>query len=243
MLKFDDVTFKSNDRIILDQVSTICEAGKITVIVGPSGGGKTSFLRCAAGLETPFKGSILVNNAKLSDLPLGMVGVVFQALHLFPHLTILENLQIAPLHVKGIPYADSLHKAMGLLGQFGLKDLASMFPHRLSGGQKQRVAIARALMMEPHVLLFDEPTSALDPELVNDVADCIAALRQPDRVIIMVTHEIRLAQKIADHILFLDQGCILDDVSKDVFFEHDPLLPDGCTLSQRSRIFLKNLVN
>ena len=221
---------------ILDDISFDVKAGQILAILGPSGAGKTTLLRCLALLHAQTSGTITVDGAPISTLAPGKVGIVFQGFNLFPHLTVLENMLLAPTCHKKDSTEALLEKANALLEQFGLTEHAHAHPHNLSGGQKQRVAIARALMMDPPVLLFDEPTSALDPELMNDVSEIIKTLRQPNRVILVVTHEVRLAHHVADHILFLDKGALLDNVSKDAFFD---TATEG--VSPRARTFLSNL--
>jgi polar amino acid transport system ATP-binding protein len=224
-------------------------ANKITTILGPSGAGKTTILRCIAAMEKASSGTLTFDGQPIDTLKPGMLGIVFQGFHLFPHLSILKNLTLAPMLAKHGDQKTIDAKAMDLLERFGLSALADVLPHRLSGGQKQRVSIARALMMEPRVLLFDEPTSALDPELVHDVAQCILDLKMPDRVIVVVTHEIRLARLVSDQVLFFDNGHLLDDVRAELFFDGQGradavATPDmqEAPLSERSRKFLGNLV-
>ncbi|MES2253312.1 MAG: ATP-binding cassette domain-containing protein [Pseudomonadota bacterium] len=221
---------------ILDAVTFDVKDGQILAILGPSGAGKTTLLRCLALLHKQNAGTIIVNDAPIDTLAAGKIGIVFQGFNLFPHLTVLANMLLAPTCHKKDTAVALLDKAHALLAQFGLAEHSQAHPHNLSGGQKQRVAIARALMMDPPVLLFDEPTSALDPELINEVSEIIKALRQPNRVILVVTHEVRLARHVAEHILFLDHGVLLDNVSRDVFFDES-----GEGLSPRARTFLSNL--
>ena len=221
---------------ILDNISFDVKDNEILAILGPSGAGKTTLLRCLALLHKQTSGTITFNGTPIDALPAGQIGIVFQSFNLFPHLTILENMLLAPTCHKKDTAEALKEKAHTLLAQFGLSAHTNAHPHNLSGGQKQRVAIARALMMDPPVLLFDEPTSALDPELINEVSEIIKALRQPNRVILVVTHEVRLARHVADHILFLDHGVLLDNVPRNVFFDES-----GNGLSPRARTFLSNL--
>ncbi len=227
---------RDSAKRILDDIAFDVKDGQILAILGPSGAGKTTLLRCLALLHTQTSGTITVNGAPIDTLAAGKIGIVFQSFNLFPHLTVLDNMLLAPTCHKKDTAEALKEKAHALLTQFGLAAHAGAHPHNLSGGQKQRVAIARALMMDPPVLLFDEPTSALDPELINEVSEIIKALRQPNRVILVVTHEVRLARHVADHILFLDNGVLRDNVSRDVFFDES-----GNGLSPRARTFLSNL--
>ncbi len=221
---------------VLDDISFSVSDGQILAVLGPSGAGKTTLLCCLALLEHPTTGSVNVNSVPINTLSPGKIGIVFQGFNLFPHMTVLENLTLAPLCHKKNSRAELTKQAQDLLEKFGLGEHAHVYPHKLSGGQKQRVAIARALMMDPPVLLFDEPTSALDPELINDVSEIIKTLRIPNRVIVVVTHEVRLARHIADRILFLDKGKVLDNVSRDDFFSQNQE-----ALSKRAQAFLSNL--
>lgn len=202
----------------------------ITAILGPSGSGKTTLLRCLAQLIS-YKAALMNLNGKhLSEYDRGSIGLVFQQWHLFPHMSVLQNLVFAPIkHGENARTAED--KALFLLGELGVEDQVYAMPQRLSGGQKQRVAIARALMMDPPLLLLDEPTSALDPELVNDVADLIKSLAKPERLIVVVTHELRLAKRIADDIVFMHAGRVLDHVSCKNFFM-------GKDISERASVFL-----
>ena len=239
MLNVNALSIHINGKSILSNISFDAKDGQIMAVIGPSGAGKTSLLRCLALLDAPTHGTMTFDGAPLSNLQAGKVGIVFQGFHLFPHLTVLDNLVLAPLCHKKDTKTALREKARVLLAQFGLQNHYDSYPHNLSGGQKQRVAIARALMMDPPILLFDEPTSALDPELVNDVGTIIQSLRQPNRVILVVTHEIRLARQVADQILFLDHGYLLDNVSNDVFFRGTSA--EQTALSPRAFSFLSNL--
>ncbi|RZI45358.1 amino acid ABC transporter ATP-binding protein [Candidatus Finniella inopinata] len=236
MLKCCNLIKTSGELTVLNNLSFSSKLGKITAVIGPSGSGKTTLLRCLAQLDKPDSGSVDFAGRDLSHLAAGEIGFVFQAFHLFPHITVLENLTLAPLS-QGFDRAGVEQQAYALLQQFGLQTKDKAYPVNLSGGQKQRVAIARALMKDPAIMLFDEPTSALDPEMVKDVGDIILSVRNPKRVIVLVTHEMRLAQAVADHILFLDHGVILDDLPASQFFAKD----GGDLLSKRAQKFLSNL--
>lgn len=220
---------------ILKDISFKLNAGEITVVLGPSGSGKTTLMRTLAKLEPYDSGYITLDNAPLHTVPASKIGMVFQGFSLFPHLTILENLTLSPVKAMQQTKEDAVKKAMGLLEQFGLEDKAEARPGNLSGGQKQRVAMCRTLMMEPELLMMDEPTSALDPEMVKDVAKFIQTLRNKNRSMLIVSHELRLAQLCADRVFFMDDGVLLDDLSKEDFF--DPLHQK---VSKRGATFLEN---
>jgi ABC-type polar amino acid transport system ATPase subunit len=233
MLKAQNLSKSFQDHLILKDISFDLKMGTIAAILGPSGSGKSTLLRCISRLETADQGTITFQGQPLTSMPASSIGMVFQGFHLFPHMTILQNLIHAPLQLKQMAKSQIQTQAMDLLETFGLKDKASHFPSQLSGGQKQRVAIARALIVNPPILLFDEPTSALDPELVTDVANLIQNLKSPDRLIMMATHELRVAKLAADQILFLDQGVLIENASNKSFFKKPKTL--------RAQQFLKNL--
>lgn len=202
MLEIKKVSKSFGDKKILDNVSHSFPMGKITVILGPSGGGKTTLLRCISGLESFDKGQLLLGGEDLTNKShqanSGKIGVVFQDFQLFPHLNVLENIILAPTMVLKKSKEEATEKARSMLGLLGLSDKEEAYPFELSGGQKQRVAIARALAMEPRVLCYDEPTSALDPGLSGDVAEVILNLKSPNVTQIVVTHDPIFAEKIAD---------------------------------------------
>lgn len=233
MLKISNLTLTSNGNKILDQINCYFESGKIIALLGPSGSGKTSLMRCIARLEPTDTSSITLDGENIQALNPTDIGMVFQQFHLFPHLTVIENLCYSPEKLGIMSELVCNPKAMEMLRRFGLEDKANLSPSLLSGGQKQRVAIARALMMEPKILLFDEPTSALDPEMVEDVAHLIASLRSPDRIIIMATHELKICKMIADRVLFLEFGKVIEDATTDDFFNHPK--------SERAKSFIQKL--
>ncbi len=233
MLKAKNVSKSFNGHLILNDISFELKMGTIAAILGPSGSGKSTLLRCVSRLETADKGNITFQGRSLTSMSASSIGMVFQGFYLFPHMTVLQNLIHAPLQLKQMTKSQAQIQAMDLLGSFGLSDKASQFPNQLSGGQKQRVAIARALIVNPPILLFDEPTSALDPELVTDVANLIQNLKSPDRLIMMATHELRVAKLAADQILFLDQGVLTENTSNKAFFKKPK--------TKRAQQFLKNL--
>lgn len=224
---------------ILKDVTCYIEPQKILVLLGPSGSGKSTLLRCIAGLDA-YTGAIHFDGTPVSNLDAGTMGMVFQHFQLFPHKTIQGNLMLAPSLLTLQEPAQIEQRAHDLLKQFGMFDKAHAYPSQLSGGQKQRVAITRALMMNPKILLLDEPTSALDPEMVNDVADLLLQLKQTTqadhnqcKLLVIATHELRLAEKIADHILFLNHGVIEASQPASVFFENPH--------SPRAQKFLSNM--
>ena len=200
--------------------------GEKLVICGPSGSGKSTLIRCINQLEAHQRGSITVEGIALSDDPKVLrsirreVGMVFQGFHLFPHLTILENCILAPMRVRGLDRASAERTAMQYLEKVRIPDQAGKYPSQLSGGQQQRVAIARALCMQPRVMLFDEPTSALDPEMVNEVLDTMMELADSGMTMLCVTHEMGFARKVADRLVFMDQGQIVEEGAPDELFDN-----------------------
>ena len=211
---------------VLDGISTQVERGDVVCIIGPSGSGKSTFLRCLNRLETPDSGQILLDGVDLTDPRTDLdrqrmkMGMVFQQFNLFPHMTVLKNLTMAPMLLKKESQQTAEQRAMTLLDRVGLADRAGEYPARLSGGQKQRIAIVRALCMEPEVLLFDEPTSALDPEMVGEVLDVMKELAQSGMTMVVVTHEMGFAREVASRVLFMDQGVIMEENRSGALFEN-----------------------
>ncbi|MBR5139683.1 MAG: amino acid ABC transporter ATP-binding protein [Clostridia bacterium] len=204
-------------KAVLNGINIDIKKGDVLCVIGASGSGKSTFLRCLNLLEKPTSGSIIFDNEDLTDKRIDInlhrqkMGMVFQQFNLFPHLTILRNLTIGPTMLKGVSEAEANEKAMALLERVGLADRAADYPDMLSGGQKQRVAIVRALCMEPDVMLFDEPTSALDPEMVGEVLDVMKELASTGMTMIVVTHEMGFAREVANRVIFLDDGVIAEE--------------------------------
>ena len=212
---------------VLKGISTTIAQGEVVVMIGPSGGGKSTFLRCMNLLEQPTAGSIVFDgidivsaDEKTKNRVRSEMGMVFQHFNLFPHLSILDNITLAPRLVRGIPRAEAEKKAMELLKRVGLESKAKAYPQQLSGGQKQRVAIVRSLAMEPKVMLFDEPTSALDPEMIGEVLDVMKDLAHNGMTMVVVTHEMRFARDVASRVLFLEGGRIAEEGAPDQIFSN-----------------------
>ena len=226
MISVKDLHKSFGGVTVLDGISTQVERGDVVCIIGPSGSGKSTFLRCLNRLETPDSGQILLDGVDLTDPRTDLdrqrmkMGMVFQQFNLFPHMTVLKNLTLAPMLLKKESQQTAEQRAMALLDRVGLADWAGEYPARLSGGQKQRIAIVRALCMEPEVLLFDEPTSALDPEMVGEVLDVMKELAQSGMTMVVVTHEMGFAREVASRVLFMDQGVIMEENRPGALFEN-----------------------
>ena len=217
-------SFGKND--VLKGIDEHIEKGEVVVVIGPSGSGKSTFLRCLNLLEEPTSGKIIFEGNDITDNKVDInkirekMGMVFQQFNLFPHKTVLENLTIAPIKVKGLSKLEAEKKAMELLDRVGLSNKATAYPSSLSGGQKQRIAIARALAMEPDVMLFDEPTSALDPEMVGEVLSVMKDLAKEGMTMVVVTHEMGFAREVGDRILFMDNGNIVEQGTPEEIFSN-----------------------
>ncbi|MGE6370350.1 amino acid ABC transporter ATP-binding protein [Planococcus kocurii] len=226
MIKVQHLYKKFGTNEVLSDISTVVTKGEVVSIIGPSGSGKSTFLRCLNLLELPTSGIIEINGKNLTASKKNIhkirqqIGMVFQHFHLFPHLTVLENLTYAPVKAKGIKKEEAELKARLLLERVGLSEKEKAYPNSLSGGQKQRVAIARALAMEPELMLFDEPTSALDPEMVKEVLDVMKDLAKSGMTMVVVTHEMGFAREVADRVLFLDHGVLVEEGQPMEFFSH-----------------------
>ena len=232
---------KSFDGVeVLRGVSAEIDKGDVVCIIGPSGSGKSTFLRCLNRMEQPDRGKIFLDGVELTakkvdlDRQRQKMGMVFQQFNLFPNMTVLRNLTLAPTLLKKTPRAEAEAKAMELLERVGLADRAGEYPDRLSGGQKQRIAIVRALCMEPEVMLFDEPTSALDPEMVGEVLDVMKKLAENGMTMVVVTHEMGFAREVADRVLFMDEGQIVEENTPEALF--------GSPQSQRLQSFLSKVL-
>lgn len=225
---------------VLKDCSTEVARGEVVVVCGPSGSGKSTLIKCINGLESFQSGEILVDGRSVGDPQTSLpqlrarVGMVFQHFELFPHLRILDNLTLAPMRVLGRSRAEAEARALALLERVGMQAHAAKFPGELSGGQQQRVAIARALAMDPVCLLFDEPTSALDPEMINEVLEVMSTLAADGMTMVCVTHEMGFARRVADRVIFMDAGRIVEDVAKGQFFDHPQ--------SERAQQFLAKIL-
>ena len=225
MIEIKSLSKSFGDLKVLQNIDLHIAPGEKFCIIGPSGSGKSTLLRCMNLLEQPDKGEIWFGDVELTGKKTDInavrkeMGMVFQHFNLFPHMTVLENITLAPIKVKNIPQAQAEAKAMDLLERIGLADKADAYPATLSGGQKQRIAIIRALAMEPKVMLFDEPTSALDPEMVGEVLSLIGSVAKTGMTMVIVTHEMGFARSAASRVLFMDEGKICEDGTPEQIFE------------------------
>ncbi len=240
IIKTKDVKKWFGDFQALDGISMEIKEKEVVVICGPSGSGKSTFIRCINRLEQHQEGDIVVDGIELTndlkniDAIRSEVGMVFQSFNLFPHLTVMQNITLAPIWVRKKTRTDSEKKAMELLERVGIPEQAEKFPGQLSGGQQQRVAIARALAMEPKIMLFDEPTSALDPEMIKEVLDVMKELAESGMTMIVVTHEMGFAQEVADRIIFFDEGKLVEQNNPHDFFNNPK--------SDRTKLFLSQIL-
>jgi glutamate/aspartate transport system ATP-binding protein len=241
MIKFENVSKWYGDFQVLKDCTTAVDRKEVVVVCGPSGSGKSTLIKCANGLEPFQAGRITVDGTDVGDAKTNLpklrarIGMVFQNFELFPHLSVCENIAIAQVKVLGREKAEAEERAIALLDRVGLKEHALKFPAQLSGGQQQRVAIARGLAMDPIAMLFDEPTSALDPEMITEVLDVMVELAQEGMTMMVVTHEMGFARKVADRVIFMDEGQIVEDADKDQFF--------GSPRSDRAQAFLSKILN
>ena len=234
MIEFQDIHKWYGEFHVLTGIS------EVLVICGPSGSGKSTFIRCLNRLEPIQRGAILLEGTSIYDKSVNLnelraeVGIVFQQFNLYPHLTVLDNVTLAPIKVRKMQKAKAVSLAMDLLKRVGIETQANKYPVELSGGQQQRVAIARALAMQPKVMLFDEPTSALDPEMINEVLNVMKDLARDGMTMLCVTHEMGFAREVADRVIFVDHGEILEEAPPDVFFTNPK--------HERTRAFLKEIL-
>ena len=232
--------YKGDKIKALDDISIDVTEGEVVVIIGPSGSGKSTLLRSLNLLEIPTDGDIYVDDVAITDPKVNInkhrqkMGMVFQHFNLFPNMTILRNLTIAPMKLLGVSKADAEKKAMELLERVGLSDRAGAYPDQLSGGQKQRIAIVRALCMNPEIMLFDEPTSALDPEMVGEVLDVMKELAAEGMSMVVVTHEMGFAREVADKVIFMDEGQLIEEGTPEEIFNHPK--------SERLQSFLQKVI-
>jgi len=240
MIKIEDLHKNFGELHVLKGIDENIEKGEVVVIIGPSGSGKSTFLRCINLMETPCEGSITVEGTDITDPKTDIndirqrVGMVFQHFNLFPNMTVLENITLAPTKVKKLSVEEANKIAYDLLGKVGLRDKADEYPNKLSGGQKQRIAIARALAMNPEVMLFDEPTSALDPEMVKEVLEVIKDLAEEGMTLIVVTHEMGFAREVGTRLLFMDEGKIVEQGDPRELFDNPK--------EERTRAFLSKVL-
>ncbi|MEN6412986.1 MAG: amino acid ABC transporter ATP-binding protein [Veillonellales bacterium] len=239
MISIKNVHKKFGSLHVLKGISNYIKEKEVVVVIGPSGSGKSTLLRCINFLEQPSEGEIVVDGIPLTNKAninkvRAEVGMVFQRFNLFPHMSVRENIMLAPVRVRKLSKGDAAKIAMDLLAKVGLSDKADSYPEQLSGGQQQRVAIARALAMRPRVMLFDEPTSALDPEMINEVLDVMKALAREGMTMVVVTHEMGFAREVGDRVLFMDEGCIVEEGTPEAVFSH--------AREERTRAFLSKIL-
>ncbi|HEY3068022.1 MAG TPA: amino acid ABC transporter ATP-binding protein [Methylomirabilota bacterium] len=226
---------------VLRDVTTTVALGEVVVVCGPSGSGKSTLIRCVNGLEKVQQGDVVVLGHSITSAGVNLAklrtqaGMVFQSFNLFPHMTALQNIMLAPMKVKGLARGEAEKTARALLERVGIPDRAGAYPANLSGGQQQRVAIARALAMQPNIMLFDEPTSALDPEMINEVLDVMTALAKDGMTMMVVTHEMGFARRVAHRVIFMDQGQIVEEAKPEDFF--------AAPKSERSKLFLSKILS
>ena len=240
MIKVKNLHKKFDELEVLKGIDEHIRPGEVVVVIGPSGSGKSTFLRCLNQLETATEGEIYVDDELITDPKCDVnkvrqkMGMVFQQFNLFPHLTILENITLAPVMLKKMTKDQAKEKAMELLKRVGLEEKAEAYPVQLSGGQKQRVAIARALAMNPEIMLFDEPTSALDPEMVGEVLDVMKDLAESGMTMVIVTHELGFARVVASRVIFMDQGIIMENGTPEEVFTNPK--------NERTKLFLSKVL-
>jgi polar amino acid transport system ATP-binding protein len=241
VIEFRDVNKWFGSLHVLKHINLKIDTGAVVVVCGPSGSGKSTLIRCINRLESIQSGEIIVDDQRLSEPKLDssklrtQVGMVFQSFNLYPHMTVLQNITLAPMKVKGWAAREAERVAKELLDRVGIPDKAGVYPANLSGGQQQRVAIARALAMKPKVMLFDEPTSALDPEMINEVLEVMTDLARDGMTMVVVSHEMGFARRVAQRLIFMDEGEIIEEGSPEAFF--------GAPRSPRAKQFLGKILS
>ena len=241
IIEFRGVNKHFGDFQVLKEIDFAVEEGEVVVVIGPSGSGKSTLLRCINALEPISSGELAVDGVRVHDAGTDLnalrseIGMVFQSFNLYPHKTVAENIKLAPREVKGVSKSEADERCEKLLKRVGIPEQADKYPGSLSGGQQQRVAIARGLAMEPKVMLFDEPTSALDPEMINEVLEAMADLARGGMTMVVVTHEMGFARRVADRVVFMDEGRIVETGTPEHFF-HEPQ-------NERARRFLGQILH
>ncbi len=241
LIQFRNVNKHYGHFHVLKDINLQIKEGEVVVIIGPSGSGKSTLLRCINRLETISDGELIVNEVPVHDKKIDInafrrnIGMVFQHFNLYPHKKVIENIVLAPMKVLGIPKEEAIQTALTYLKRVGIEEKAQSYPAQLSGGQQQRVAIARGLAMNPKIMLFDEPTSALDPETIGEVLDVMRSLAHQGITMVIVTHEMGFAREVADRVIFMDKGQILEDSQPAEFFQNPG--------EERARLFLSRLIH
>jgi ABC-type polar amino acid transport system ATPase subunit len=241
IIEFREVNKFFGDFQVLEDINLSVDEGEVVVVIGPSGSGKSTLLRCINGLEEISSGEIIVDGIRVGDDKTNLntlrteIGMIFQQFNLYPHMTVAENIKLAPVKVKGVSKREANERCERLLEQVGISEQTGKYPESLSGGQQQRVAIARGLAMEPKIMLFDEPTSALDPEMINEVLEAMADLARGGMTMVVVTHEMGFARRVADRVVFMDGGRIVEVGPPEHFFEN----PDH----ERTKHFLNQILH
>ncbi|HHV61208.1 MAG TPA: amino acid ABC transporter ATP-binding protein [Firmicutes bacterium] len=240
MIRLENIHKRFGHLHVLRGISAMVSQGEVVCVIGPSGSGKSTLLRCINLLERPSAGRIFIGEREITDHAVNVnevrreIGMVFQHFHLFPHRKVIDNIAMAPIHVRRMSKEKAYAKAMALLERVGLTSKANAYPDQLSGGQQQRVAIARALAMEPKVMLFDEPTSALDPEMIQEVLDVMKNLATEGMTMIVVTHEMGFAREVGDRVIFMDDGVIVEEGSPEEIFSNPK--------NERTKSFLSKIL-
>jgi putative glutamine transport system ATP-binding protein len=241
IIEFRGVNKFFGDFQVLKDIDFTVDEGEVVVVIGPSGSGKSTLLRCINGLEEITSGELVVDGMHLNDEKTDMnkvrteIGMVFQQFNLYPHMTVAQNIKLAPIKVKNVPGKEADERCSRLLEQVGIPEQANKYPESLSGGQQQRVAIARGLAMEPKIMLFDEPTSALDPEMINEVLEAMADLAKGGMTMVVVTHEMGFARRVADRVVIMDEGRIIEVGTPEHFFQNPQ--------NERTKRFLNQILH